>query len=110
MDVDSHGLCHLAQIRRIAIGSEHLPVDTFPPDVQLSGDLITHDPDHRSAIDEHEKFVAMNHSENSWRSLAVPDICASIVIFHTGEGRKVNDSNFLWCSQGPGSNSFVLGH
>jgi len=110
MDVDGHGLCHLQQIKLIAVVSDHRTGGTFPPDVQLSGDLFTHHADHRSAMDEHGKFLSVYLSENGWRGPGVAEFSVSCVICQAGEGRNVSDSEFLWCSQGPGSNSFVLGN
>lgn len=110
MDIKEHGLCHLHQIRPMAIDSDHLPVGKFPTDIQLSGDLFTHHADLSSTMNEHGKFVGMDLSENIWRGPAEPEFGASGVIFQAGEGRNKRDFYFLWCGRGPGSNSFVFGN
>jgi len=106
MDVDGHRLFHLRQIRPIAIGSDHLPVATFPTDVQLSSDLLAHHADLRSAIDEDGKFVPVYLFKNGWRDPGVLEFGVSGVIFQAGEGRTMRDSDFLRYSWGSSSNSF----
>jgi hypothetical protein len=81
MDIDRHGLCHLRQISLIAIGIDHLPVGTFPPDIQLPGDIFTHQADLRSAIDEHGKFVSVYFSEDGWRGPGVAEFSVTCEIF-----------------------------
>jgi len=110
IDIDKHRLGHLQQIRPIAIGSDHRPVGTFPPDDELSGDLFTDHADHRSAIEEHRKFVPVYLSKNSWRGPGVPEFGLSSVILQVGEDRHMSDSDFHLCGLGPGSNSFVFGN
>jgi len=45
MDVDGHRLCHLGQIRPIAVGSDHGPVGTFTLIDQLWGNHLTNHTD-----------------------------------------------------------------
>lgn len=42
MDVDWPGLCHHHQFIQTAIGSNRVPVSTLPPNVEVTGDHITH--------------------------------------------------------------------
>lgn len=108
MVIDRYGLCHPHQITLIAIGSDPLPVGMFPPDVQFSGNIFPHHTHYISAGDEHAKIVPMNYSEHGWIKPGIQEFDLSGVILQGGEGRNVSNSIVLWCSHGPGSNSFVF--
>jgi len=110
MDIDRHGLCHLRQIRPNAIGSDHIPVGKVAPGVQLSGDLLTHDADLSSPIDEHWKFVLLYIFENGLGGPGVTELAVSREIFQAGDCRNVSDSDFIWCGRDPGSNSGLSGN
>lgn len=108
MDVDWHGLCHPPQIRPIAIGSDHHPVSTFPPYVQLTGDLFTHHTDHRFTINDQGKLVHIYHAECDWRGPGIQELGVSGGIIHCGEASIVSDTNSGWCSWGSVSNLFII--
>jgi len=82
----------------------------FPVDVQLSGGLFTHQTDLRSTIDEHENFVPVYLSENSWTGPGIPELGVSGVIFQARVGRNMSDSDYVWGGRGPGSNLVVIGN
>lgn len=110
MGFDGHGLCHLCQIGLIAIGIDYLPVSTFSFDVKLPGTLITRHTHPRYVINEHVMFIPMYRSENSWRASLIPQFGVSSVIFRAGEDGYLSDSDFLWFSQGAGTNWVVFGN
>jgi len=103
MLVDWHSLCLLPQIRTNAIGCDLLPFSTFPPNVQLCGNLFTHQPDLRYPGDEHGKLVTMDLAGNILRGSGIPNIGVFNVFFQAGDGMHVGISDLFWCSQSPGS-------
>ena len=108
IDFDWDGLCHPPQIRPIAIRSDHHPVGTFSPDIQLTGDFFTHHTDHRFTINDQGKLVHIYLAECNWRGPGIQELGVSGGIIQCGEASVVSDRNFRWCSWGPGSNQFII--
>ena len=54
--------------------------------------------------------MSLKLSANSCRGLSEVKVGESAMIIGADEGKNVSDVEFLWCGQGPGSNTFFLGN
>jgi len=97
INIDSHGLGYLCQIRTIAIGSDDFPVHMFPLNIQLWSGHFTEHWNPWSTIFAHGKHIPMDMSEDGWRGPGVLRFGYSDLVFQDRECSNVSESNWIWC-------------